>query len=159
MAFASVQKNGGVAITPRTVMRVERPLSVNSGHNTSTGSGGGSNNKPVAGAGAGAAVSAPVRPKSASPSSSTAYHRRSSSGSVGKNGFDTTAGLITKKPFSKAFQTLSLSPSPSLYMYFYVFFLCLCHARIGCITLSLTANVCNCRWLFVSCCDTVWLAD
>ncbi|CAM6052281.1 unnamed protein product [Sphagnum compactum] len=93
MAFASVQKNGGVAITPRTVMRVERPLSVNSGHNTSTGSGGGSNNKPVAGAGAGAgaAVSAPVRPKSASPSSSTAYHRRSSSGSVGKNGFDTTA--------------------------------------------------------------------
>ncbi|CAK9866981.1 unnamed protein product [Sphagnum jensenii] len=91
MAFASVQKNGGVAITPRTVMRVERPLSVNSGHNTSTGSGGGSNNKPVAGAGAGAAVSAPVRPKSESPSSSTAYHRRSSSGSVGKNGFDTTA--------------------------------------------------------------------
>lgn len=157
MAFASVQKNGGVAITPRTVMRVERPLSVNSGHNTSTGSGGGSNNKPVTGAGA--AVSAPVRPKSASPSSSTAYHRRSSSGSVGKNGFDTTAGLFTKNLSSKLFTTLFLSPS--LCMYFYLFFLCLCHARrhVGCITLSLTANVCNCRWLYVSCCDTVYLTN
>jgi hypothetical protein len=120
MAFASVQKNGGVAITPRTVMRVERPLSVNSGHNTSAGSGGGSNNKPVAGAGAGAgaAVSAPVRPKSASPSSSTAYHRRSSSGSVGKNGFDTTAGVITKNLSPKLFKLcLSLSVSVSVYVF------------------------------------------
>ncbi len=143
MAFASVQKNGGVAITPRTVMRVERPLSVNSGHNTSTGSGGGSNNKPVAGAGAGAAVSAPVRPKSASPSSSTAYHRRSSSGSVGKNGFDTTAGLITKNLSPKLFK-LCLSLRLRLCVCISIFFLVwLCHARrrIGCITLSLTANV------------------
>ncbi len=125
MAFASVQKNGGVAITPRTVMRVERPLSVNSGHNTSTGSGGGSNNKPVAGAGAGAAVSAPVRPKSASPSSSTAYHRRSSSGSVGKNGFDTTAGLITKNLSFSNFISLSVSVSVYVFLCFFFFF-CVC---------------------------------
>ncbi len=125
MAFASVQKNGGVAITPRTVMRVERPLSVNSGHNTSTGSGGGSNNKPVAGAGAGAAVSATVRPKSASPSSSTAYHRRSSSGSVGKNGFDTTAGLITKNLSPKLFKlclSLRLRLCVCISMFFFLMF-------------------------------------
>jgi hypothetical protein len=127
MAFASVQKNGGVAITPRTVMRVERPLSVNSGHNTSTGSGGGSNNKPVAAAAAGAAVSAPVRPKSASPSSSTAYHRRSSSGSVGKNGFDTTAGLFTKNLSPNLFKLcLSLRLCVCISMFF--FCVCVTHA-------------------------------
>ncbi len=134
MAFASVQKNGGVAITPRTVMRVERPLSVNSGHNTSTGSGGGSNNKPVAGAGAGAgaAVSAPVRPKSASPSSSTAYHRRSSSGSVVKNGFDTTAGLITKNLSPKFFKLcLSLRLRLCICISMFSFCVCVTHASVA----------------------------
>ncbi|KAH9532453.1 hypothetical protein CY35_19G096000 [Sphagnum magellanicum] len=86
MAFTSVHKNGGgggVTITPRTLLRVDRPLSVNS---SGTAAASGNGHKPVVAATP--AGSASVRPKSASPSS-TAYHRRSSSGSAGKNGFET----------------------------------------------------------------------
>jgi hypothetical protein len=89
MAFTSVHKNGGgggVTITPRTLLRVDRPLSVNS---SGTAAASGNGHKPVVATTP--AGSASVRPKSASPSS-TAYHRRSSSGSAGKNGFE-TAGL------------------------------------------------------------------
>jgi hypothetical protein len=89
MAFTSVHKNGGgggMTITPRTLLRVDRPLSVNSSGSAAAS---GNGHKPVVAATP--AGSASVRPKSASPSS-TAYHRRSSSGSAGKNGFE-TAGL------------------------------------------------------------------
>ncbi|CAK9213789.1 unnamed protein product [Sphagnum troendelagicum] len=86
MAFTSVHKNGGgggVTITPRTLLRVDRPLSVNSSGSAAAS---GNGHKPVVTATP--AGSPSVRPKSASPSS-TAYHRRSSSGSAGKNGFET----------------------------------------------------------------------
>jgi hypothetical protein len=89
MAFTSVHKNGGgggVTITPRALLRVDRPLSVNSSGSAAAS---GNGHKPVVAATP--AGSPSVRPKSASPSS-TAYHRRSSSGSAGKNGFE-TAGL------------------------------------------------------------------
>ncbi|CAM6042255.1 unnamed protein product [Sphagnum compactum] len=75
MAFTSVHKNGGgggVTITPRTLLRVDRPLSVNSSGSAAAS---GNGHKPVVAATP--AGSASVRPKSASPSS-TAYHRRSS---------------------------------------------------------------------------------
>jgi hypothetical protein len=86
MAFTSVHKNGGgggVTITPRALLRVDRPLSVNSSGSAAAS---GNGHKPVVAATP--AGSPSVRPKSASPSS-TAYHRRSSSGSAGKNGFET----------------------------------------------------------------------
>ncbi|CAK9870238.1 unnamed protein product [Sphagnum jensenii] len=75
MAFTSVHKNGGgggVTITPRTLLRVDRPLSVNSSGSAAAS---GNGHKPVVTATP--AGSPSVRPKSASPSS-TAYHRRSS---------------------------------------------------------------------------------
>ncbi|CAM6019541.1 unnamed protein product [Sphagnum balticum] len=75
MAFTSVHKNGGgggVTITPRPLLRVDRPLSVNSSGSAAAS---GNGHKPVVAATP--AGSASVRPKSASPSS-TAYHRRSS---------------------------------------------------------------------------------
>ncbi|CAK9267651.1 unnamed protein product [Sphagnum jensenii] len=75
MAFTSVHKNGGgggVTITPRALLRVDRPLSVNSSGSAAAS---GNGHKPVVAATP--AGSPSVRPKSASPSS-TAYHRRSS---------------------------------------------------------------------------------
>jgi hypothetical protein len=74
MAFASTQKNGGPVLTPRTVVK---PLSVNT-----------TSSKSIA-ASPTSTASPSARPKSGSPSpSSTAHHRRTSSGSAGKNGSD-----------------------------------------------------------------------
>jgi hypothetical protein len=108
MAFTSVHKNGGgggVTITPRALLRVDRPLSVNSSGSAAAS---GNGHKPVVAATP--AGSPSVRPKSASPSS-TAYHRRSSSGSAGKNGFE-TAGLKISHCLPLVF-SLSLSLSLS----------------------------------------------
>jgi hypothetical protein len=109
MAFTSVHKNGGgggVTITPRALLRVDRPLSVNSSGSAAAS---GNGHKPVVAATP--AGSPSVRPKSASPSS-TAYHRRSSSGSAGKNGFE-TAGLKISHCLPLVF-SLSLSLSFAL---------------------------------------------
>lgn len=89
MAFASAHKNGGPSsLTPRPVVRADRdrPLSVSNSSSTSSNP----TTKPsVANASPTPLASPPVRPKSASPSpSSNALHRRSSSGTAGKNGFD-----------------------------------------------------------------------
>lgn len=77
MAFASAHKNGGPTLAPRTQVRTDRPLSMSA-----------QTAKPV-NASPTSTASPNVRPKSASPSpSSNANHRRTSSGSVGKGGFD-----------------------------------------------------------------------
>ncbi|KAG0561306.1 hypothetical protein KC19_9G053700 [Ceratodon purpureus] len=78
MAFASAHKNGGPTLAPRTQVRTDRPLSMSAQTGT----------KPV-NASPTSTASPNVRPKSASPSpSNNVNHRRTSSGSVGKSGFD-----------------------------------------------------------------------
>ncbi|XP_024361980.1 kinesin-like protein KIN-UB isoform X2 [Physcomitrium patens] len=77
MAFASAHKNGGPTPAPRTQVRTERSLSMSS-----------QSAKPVT-ASPTSIASPNMRPKSASPSpSNNVYHRRNSSGSTGKGGFD-----------------------------------------------------------------------
>lgn len=117
---------GGVTITPRPLLRVDRPLSVNSSGSAAAS---GNGHKPVVAATP--AGSASVRPKSASPSS-TAYHRRSSSGSAGKNGFE-TAGLKISHCLPLV---LSLSPPPSRSLFPRV---CLC---VFCLYVHLCVSVC-----------------
>jgi len=132
MAFTSVHKNGGgggVTITPRALLRVDRPLSVNSSGSAAAS---GNGHKPVVAATP--AGSPSVRPKSASPSS-TAYHRRSSSGSAGKNGFE-TAGLKISHCLPLVFSlslSLSLLRAPCFLVFFCGYSVSMCTSVCLCV--------------------------